>query len=84
MVGNFFDRRFILKFQQDKVTRIIRLPNCDPDTESGTDIYEYVEAQSCKCQVCSQERANCMGHAPDQVGRPNFPGVDKRFNFRQF
>lgn len=49
---------------------MVRLKNCDPDTEPGTDIHEFVEAQSCKCQVCSQEKANCVGQM--KPNHPNF------------
>lgn len=52
------------------------------DTEQGTDLYEFVEAKSCKCQICSPEKANCIGQAPaSKPGLPTFPFLmnGKRF-----
>ncbi|XP_063701624.1 glycoprotein hormone beta-5 [Culicoides brevitarsis] len=58
----------------EKVLRTHNLPNCEENAEPGTNIYEYVEAKSCKCQICSPEKANCIGQAPaSKPGVPTFP-----------
>ncbi|XP_059046591.1 thyrostimulin beta-5 subunit-like isoform X1 [Achroia grisella] len=42
-----------------------KLRHCDPGVVSGTEIYHYVEASSCKCQVCSSEDTSCEWLPPD-------------------
>ncbi|XP_050346711.1 thyrostimulin beta-5 subunit isoform X1 [Nymphalis io] len=43
----------------------IKLRYCDPGVEPGTEIYHYVEAANCKCQVCSSEDTSCEWLPPD-------------------
>lgn len=35
----------------DRKHASVKLRNCDPGVQPGTDVYHYVEATSCKCQV---------------------------------
>ncbi|XP_072939219.1 thyrostimulin beta-5 subunit-like [Epargyreus clarus] len=42
-----------------------RLRNCDPGVQPGTEVYHYVEAASCRCQVCSSEDTSCEWLPPD-------------------
>ncbi|XP_068632678.1 glycoprotein hormone beta-5 [Battus philenor] len=43
----------------------VKLRNCDPGAQPGTDIYHFVEAVNCKCQVCSSEDTSCEWLPPD-------------------
>ncbi|XP_045768584.1 thyrostimulin beta-5 subunit [Maniola jurtina] len=43
----------------------VQLRNCDPGVEPGTEIYHFVEAANCKCQVCSSEDTSCEWLPPD-------------------
>ncbi|CAH0714257.1 unnamed protein product, partial [Brenthis ino] len=43
----------------------VKLRFCDPDVEPGTELYHYVEAVNCKCQVCSSEDTSCEWLPPD-------------------
>ncbi|XP_050674064.1 glycoprotein hormone beta-5 [Leptidea sinapis] len=43
------------------------LRHCDPGVEDGTEVYHYVEAASCKCQVCSSEDTSCEWLPPDST-----------------
>ncbi|NP_001124380.1 glycoprotein hormone beta 5 [Bombyx mori] len=43
----------------------VKLRNCDPGVEPGTEIYHYVEAVNCRCQVCSSEDTSCEWLPPD-------------------
>ncbi|XP_013177382.1 PREDICTED: glycoprotein hormone beta-5 [Papilio xuthus] len=43
----------------------VKLQNCDPGVQPGTDIYHFVEAVNCKCQVCSSEDTSCEWLPPD-------------------
>ncbi|XKL61389.1 hypothetical protein PGB90_008446 [Kerria lacca] len=39
----------------------IILRNCDDDVESGTEIFKFHQALSCKCSVCKSSEASCEG-----------------------
>ncbi|CAG4985756.1 unnamed protein product [Colias eurytheme] len=45
----------------------VKLRHCDPGVEPGTEVYHYVEAASCKCQVCSSEDTSCEWLPPDST-----------------
>ncbi|XP_045532834.1 glycoprotein hormone beta-5 [Pieris brassicae] len=45
----------------------LKLRHCDPGVEPGTEVYHYVEAASCKCQVCSSEDTSCEWLPPDST-----------------
>ncbi|XP_045447396.1 thyrostimulin beta-5 subunit isoform X1 [Melitaea cinxia] len=49
----------------DRKHASVKLRNCDPGVEPGTDVYHYVEAAYCKCQVCSSEDTSCEWLPPD-------------------
>ncbi|KAJ0175678.1 hypothetical protein K1T71_008837 [Dendrolimus kikuchii] len=42
-----------------------KLKHCDPGFQPGTDVYHYVEAVNCRCQVCSSEDTSCEWLPPD-------------------
>ncbi|OWR48297.1 glycoprotein hormone beta-5 [Danaus plexippus] len=43
----------------------VKLRHCDAGVEPGTELYHYVEAVNCKCQVCSSEDTSCEWLPPD-------------------
>ncbi|KAJ8940243.1 hypothetical protein NQ318_016699 [Aromia moschata] len=53
----------------------VTLRNCDTGVLKGTDHYEYLEADDCKCQQCSSSDTSCEGlryrphrSHPDAIG----------------
>lgn len=78
---------FFHSFQNEKVSKSKRLTHCENEVDPGTETYEYVEAKSCKCQVCSPEKANCIGQVPvSKPSHPNFPFLmnGKRFETQPY
>ncbi|KAL0880815.1 hypothetical protein ABMA27_002000 [Loxostege sticticalis] len=46
---------------------LAKLKHCDPGVQSGTEDYHYVEAASCRCQVCSSDDTSCEWLPPDSL-----------------
>ncbi|PSN47145.1 hypothetical protein C0J52_17460 [Blattella germanica] len=39
----------------------VTLRNCEEGVEPGTEVYEYLQAESCRCMVCKSSEASCEG-----------------------
>ncbi|CAH1973472.1 unnamed protein product [Acanthoscelides obtectus] len=59
-------------------TRVLyKLKHCEEGVKEGTELYEYLEADQCKCQLCSSSDTSCEGlrykHGREALGfRINF------------
>lgn len=42
-------------------TSFVTLRHCEEGVQLGTSHYEYVEADDCKCQICSSSDTSCEG-----------------------
>nr|CAI5857363.1 unnamed protein product [Callosobruchus analis] len=51
---------------------LTKLRHCEEGAKEGTELYEYLEADQCKCQLCSSSDTSCEGlrykHGTESLG----------------